>query len=63
MKALLLTALLIGMVGAVSIYTLRARAEDLAATQRMAFAAMQYQRFPAGCPPVVRLATNDFCSF
>ena len=62
MKTLVLTAVLIGVVGAVSIFTLRARAEDMAASQRIAYAAMSLPRFPETCSPAARLATNSLCT-
>jgi len=61
MKALVLTAILLGAV-AVSIYTLRARAEAVDASQRIAYAAMTFPRFAGACSPAVRLATNNTCA-
>ncbi|HZO21157.1 MAG TPA: hypothetical protein VFB37_01550 [Steroidobacteraceae bacterium] len=63
MRTLLLAALFIGVVGLVSAYTLRIRAEAIATSQHLVYAAMGAPRFPGGCPPVVRVTTLDLCAF
>ncbi|HEY3787057.1 MAG TPA: hypothetical protein VGL55_17440 [Steroidobacteraceae bacterium] len=63
MKVIVLTALVIGFVGSVACWTPQARVEAVAVSQRIAYAAMSLPRFPSGCSPIARLATNDLCAF